>query len=183
MSSRNVDDLVPEFSQKAKSLITNCKNRGYGMRPFATLRSPFEQAKLWRQSRSREEIQDRINEYKHKGATFLAYCLESVGPQEGRRVTSVGPGFSWHQWGEAMDCFWLVDRKAEWSTRKKINGLNGYHVYAEEAVALGLTAGGNWSSFKDWPHIQLRAASNPGRVLTIEEIDREMEARFSGDQI
>ena len=77
-----------------------------------------------------------------------------------------------------MDCFWLVDGHAEWSTKKKINGLNGYQVYAQEADALGLTAGGLWSSFKDWPHVQLRAANSPLGVMTIVEIDQIMRERF-----
>lgn len=96
------------------------------MRPNAGLRDPFEQAKLWRQSRSIEEILAAIDELRSVGAPFLAHCLESVGPQHGDPVTNAPPGYSWHQWGEAVDCFWLLGGKAEWSSTKKVGGLNAY---------------------------------------------------------
>jgi len=174
----NLKDLVPGFRQKAETLIKNCTQSGIEMRPFFTIRTPFEQAKFWRQSRTKEEIRKKISELKKSGADFLAFCLESVGPQNGEHVTNSIPGFSWHQWGEALDCFWVVDGKAEWSTTKKINGVNGYRVYADEAKKLGLDAGGFWSSLKDWPHVQLRSVSNPGKVFTLMHINQEMKNRF-----
>ena len=82
------------------------------------------------------------------------------------------------RYGEALDCFWVVDGRAEWSTVKKVNGLNGYHVYAEEAEELELTAGGHWTTLKDWPHVQVRAASSPGKIMSINQIDEGMRARF-----
>ena len=65
-----------------------------------------------------------------------------------------------------------------YAIRKKIKGKNGYVNYAAKAKSLALTAGGLWSSFRDWPHVQLRSASNPGRIYTLEQIDREMKKRF-----
>ncbi len=174
----NIEDLVPEFRQRAQQLLQNCTERGVAMRAYFTLRSPFDQAKLWRQSRSREEIDRQIAEFRANGADFLAHCLESVGPQFGDPVTNAPPGYSWHQWGEAVDCFWLVDGHAEWSTLKKIDGINGYRIYAEEAQSLGLEAGGFWRSIKDWPHVQLRALSHPAKVFTLQQINDEMLARF-----
>lgn len=176
----DLDLLVPELKTKTLELLERCRQRGYVMRANYGLRHPLEQAKLWRQSRSREEILAKIAEFRAAGADFLAFCLESVGPQHGDPVTNVPPGYSWHQWGEAVDAFWLLDSKAEWSTTKKVNGENAYHVFADEAEALGLTAGGHWKKFKDWPHVQLRATSNPGALFTAVEIDREMKKRFGG---
>jgi peptidoglycan L-alanyl-D-glutamate endopeptidase CwlK len=170
--------LVQEFRGSVESLIANCERRGIEMRPNAGVRTPFDQARLWRQSRTTEEIMDKIDDFRTAGADFLAFCLESVGPQHGDPVTNAPPGFSWHQWGEALDCFWVVDGRAEWSTVKKVNGLNGYHVYAEEAEELELTAGGHWTTFKDWPHVQMRAASSPGKIMSVNQIDEAMRARF-----
>ena len=170
--------LVPEFRSSVETVIANCAARGIEMRAHGGLRTPFEQAKLWRQSRAIEEIEAEIAKLLAKGAEFLAHCLESVGPQQGKHVTNAVPGKSWHQWGEAADCFWVVDGKAVWS-QKKVNGLNGYHVYAEEAEALGLTAGGHWPNFKDWPHLQMRSASNAMSVMSIQEINDAMKERFS----
>ncbi len=61
---------------------------------------------------------------------------------------------------------------------KKVDGLNGYVNYAEKARSLELTAGGFWSSFKDWPHVQMRKESNPGRLFSLQEINQEMADRF-----
>jgi peptidoglycan L-alanyl-D-glutamate endopeptidase CwlK len=176
--SRDLSDLVPEFRRQVEGVLSACDSSGYPMRQFFTLRTPFEQGVLWRQSRSREQVERKIDELRAGGAEFLAHCIASVGPQNGRHVTNAIPGFSWHQWGEAVDCYWLLDKDAEWSVRRKIGGINGYADYARIADSLGLTAGGFWSSFKDWPHVQLRHESNPGRVFDIRQIDEEMTNRF-----
>lgn len=174
----DLDRLVPELKASVLNLVARCRARGIEMRPYDGLRDPFEQARLWRQSRSIEEITAKIAQFVAQDAPFLADCLRRVGPQRGDPVTNTPPGISWHQWGEAIDCFWLVDGKAEWSTRRLVNGLNGYQVYAAEAAALGLTAGGNWPRFKDWPHVQLRSANNASDVMSLAQIDAAMKAKF-----
>lgn len=93
-------------------------------------------------------------------------------------MTNALPGASWHQWSEAVDCFWLIDGKASWSTRISVGGVNGYRVYAEEASALGLDAGGHWTRLRDWPHAQLRRESSPLGTMTWAEVDLQMRARF-----
>lgn len=174
----DLQPLVAEFRAKVEDLVANCRQHGGEMRPYCALRTPFEQAKLWRQSRALEEIRDKIASLKAAGADFLAHCIESVGPQNGGHVTNAPPGLSWHQWGEAVDCMWIVGGQAEWSTTKKVNGVNGYRLYAEEARKLGLSAGGLWTSFKDWPHVQLRAAGSPEKIMPLKDIDAEMRRRF-----
>lgn len=176
----DLDKLDPALKTKVLELIKRCQKRGVDMRPSNGLRDPFEQARLWRQSRSAEEITLKIQQFETAGASFLAECIRSVGPQHGPHVTNTPPGISWHQWGEALDCFWLVDSKAEWSTQKLINGVNGYKIYAEEAKNVGLDAGGLWKKFKDWPHVQLRAAASAQSVMSLIEIDTTMKERFGG---
>ena len=179
--SRDLDALEPDFKLKVEELLSACDEYGYPMRQFFTLRSPFEQGKLWRQSRSTKQIQVKLSELNSKGASFLAHCIESVGPQNGRHVTNAIPGLSWHQWGEAVDSFWLVEGNAEWSTKKKIDGVNGYANYANIANSMELDAGGLWRSFKDWPHVQLRGESNPRKVYSLEDINSEMESKFGNN--
>lgn len=174
----NLNLLVPEFKEMVLALLDRCAARGCELRAYFSLRSPLEQAKLWRMSRAIEEINGRIASLEAAGALYLAKCLRDAGPQDGKPVTNALPGYSWHQWGEAVDCFWLVDGAADWSAARKVDGQNGYRVYAEEATALGLTPGGYWTSLKDWPHVQLRPADHPGKVLTLQEIDAAMRQRF-----
>jgi hypothetical protein len=170
--------LNPEFEKAIIDVISLCMDKGIEMRPYCTIRDPFEQARLWRQSRTKEEILQKIRYLNNAGAGFLAYCLESVGPQNGRHLTNAIPGFSWHQWGEAVDCVWVAQNKSLWSVHKKIAGVNGYRVYAEASALLGLTAGGLWKKIKDWPHVQLRSQASPGKIMDILEIDFEMKKRF-----
>jgi hypothetical protein len=170
--------LVPAFKTAVGTLLERCGARGVEMRPYFTLRSPYEQARLWRQSRTTEEIVGKMAELRKAGAHFLVLCLESVGPQAGRHVTNAPPGFSWHQWGEAVDCFWAVSGRAEWSTQKKLKGHNGYRVYTELAAKLRLHAGGLWPRLKDWPHLQMRPEGSPAEIMTVEEIDAAMRERF-----
>ncbi|MET3650526.1 M15 family metallopeptidase [Dyella japonica] len=170
--------LVQPFRTKVGSLVDACARRGCELRPYMARRDPFEQARLWRQSRSIEEITKKIDTLKAAGAPFLAKCIDQVGPQSGSLVTNAPPGFSWHQWDEAVDCFWVVRGAAEWSTRRLINGLNGYQVLADEAEKLGLTAGGHWKSLKDWPHVQLRPAAAPSDAMSVKDINTAMQQRF-----
>jgi peptidoglycan LD-endopeptidase CwlK len=172
------ESILSEFKEKVLKVISICREQGIEMRPFCVVRDPFAQARLWRQSRTIEEISLKITDLKNKSSDFLAYCLDSVGPQHGKYATNALPGLSWHQWGEAVDCMWVVDGKAEWSVQKKVGGLNGYRYYTEIAAGLGLTAGGTWKKFRDWPHVQLRIESSPAKCMSIIRIDAEMKNRF-----
>jgi hypothetical protein len=167
------------FREKIEELLSGLKKSGVEMRPYFGLRTPAEQAALWRQSRSIEEIHAAVKRLKNAGANFLADVLVDVGPKHGPHVTNALPGLSWHQWGEAIDCFWAVNGTAEWSASKKIDGVNGYQFYAGRAKDFSLDAGGLWSSFKDWPHVQLRKFGSPVSAgMTLSEIDIEMQDRF-----
>jgi len=149
------------------------------MKPCDTLRDPYTQARLWRQSRSKAVIQKKIKELKEKGAPFLAHCIESVGPQSGPHVTNAIPGLSWHQWGEAVDCYWSAKGKVVWDQNLKIAGVNGYQAYAEEAKKLGLNSGYYWSKLKDVPHVQFRTFSNSLIIYSIEYINKYISLSFN----
>lgn len=180
----SLNDLDPGFRTKVGELLPRCAQQGARMVPTQGLRTPWQQAIYWRQSRSISEIAAAIAMLQNAGAAFLAGVLDAVGPQHGREVTKVLPGNSWHQWGEALDCFWEVDGRAEWSTTRKVNGVNGYHVYAGAAKALGLDAGLFWTRFKDAPHVQLRRTANPlASGLTWPAIDRAMQERFGASPL
>jgi len=82
--------------------------------PLFTIRTPEQQARRWRQSRTSEEIGEKVNWLRAQGAPYLASVIEDVGPQFGPKVTNAIPGLCWHQWGEAIDCFWNIEDRAEW---------------------------------------------------------------------
>lgn len=163
--------LKTEFRIKVEEGLAKCKAQGLEMRPIFTIRTPLEQAKLWRQSRTIEQIQQKITALQAAGAHYLATCIQAAGAQNGPRVTGVGPGFSWHQWGEAVDCMWVKNGKAEW------NDLTGYKQYAVIMKGLGLRVGADFSS-PDFPHVQFRQ-EEISSLYSVKEVNDEMEKRFA----
>ena len=144
-----LDTLHPDFRAKVEQLLANLARQGFTLRPYCTVRDPFEQAKLWRQSRSSQQIKTMVARLRAQGAGRIAACIEEVGPRSGKPVTNAVPGYSWHQYGEAIDCFLLdKDGHADWDSSAL-----GYVAYAREATALGLRAG---RDFGDSPHVQFR---------------------------
>ena len=171
-------DIDPDFRQLVDQTLAACRQRGVEMVPYFGIRTPLEQGAFWRQSRSTQEINDKIAELRSKGASFLADCIEAAGPKFGAHVTNAIPGNSWHQWGEAVDCYWLYNGTAEWSI-DRLGNKNGYRIYAEEGTGHGLTAGGYWQSIKDWPHLQKRKDDSPTKAgISIVEIEAKMRALF-----
>jgi len=168
-------DLVPEFQDKVRIVLKACAQAGFELRPYTSLRSPDEQAILWRQSRAREQVRAQIDTLRAEGAFFLAACIERVGPHSGRHVTNAIPGLSWHQWGEAVDCVVIDGGKAIWDTDHP-----GWAAYGKAAQQAGLEAGMFWK-FKDSPHVQLRTAASPSSAgISIVEVDRIMRERWGG---
>ena len=170
--SRDVELLEPDFKTTALAVLNKCKKQGHVLRPFFTVRHPAIQCKLWRQSRSTSEIKQACVILKQEGAEYLSELLESVGPQHGRWATSALPGQSWHQWGEAIDCFVVNGYgKAVWSSRHE-----GYKCYGETAKELGLNAGYFWQR-QDAVHLQKRK-DTVRSLYTWRQIDEEMQRRF-----
>lgn len=166
------NDLDPKLADGVREVVRRCKTDGYKLVPYFGLRTPWEQAKLYRQSRSTAEINSRVQELRSNGAPFLAEVLDSVGPQpSGPKVTNAPPGLSWHQWSEAVDSYWWLNGQIEWFKTE------GYKVYADHARALGLTAGFYWSD-PDLGHVQLRSVSSPRKTYSFPEIDDTMRERF-----
>lgn len=167
-------DLVPSFHAEVSDVIDLCKEKNVIIVPYSTLRDPWEQAKLWRQSRGESEIQRAIKRLKDGGAKWLAEVIESVDPQYGNHVTDALPGMSWHQWGEAVDCY-VADHagKPIWDGQHP-----GYKVYADCAREIGLTAGYYWQNLFDPCHVQARSGSVRD-IFTLAEIDRAMRAKFA----
>lgn len=150
--NQHLQNLHPEFRARVEQLLVNCQKQGISLRPFYGMRSLEEQAKLWRQSRSRAEIDRAIGFLRKQAADKIADIIEEVGPQIGRWATNALPGESWHQWGEAVDCFVYDEdaKKAIWSAKHE-----GYRIYGEEARKLGLVSGYFWQS-QDAVHVQMR---------------------------
>lgn len=170
------ENLDNSFRDKVLQLLDTCDRLGYTMYPFCGFRSPQVQACYWGKGRCQEDINHAVNYLLVQKANYLAEIMATVLPDESAEiVTHALPGLSWHQWGGALDCFWLVGEEQEWDHTRKINGFSGYEIYAKEATKLGLTAGFNWETFKDAVHIQFTSNSSPLDIYTWEEIDMKMK--------
>lgn len=161
-------ELDTEFAAKLELVLDECLEKGYKMVPYDGIRPPVIQGGYWRRSRSASVVQNKISELQAAGAFFLASAIDDAGPQNGDWATNAIPGYSWHQWGEAVDCYWENNGKAEWED------LEGYRVYASVAEDNGLVSLG---SIGDWVHVQKRSGSI-GNTYTLAEINTEMKARF-----
>ena len=174
-----LDELSDVCRSRFEALFADCETNGTPMRPYFVRRRPRKQAALWRQSRSRLEVETGIAWLRAAGAPMLAKIIVDVGPQWGRWATNAVPGNSWHQWDEAVDAYAEVDGRMSWDTVPGQVGGPGdafYRFYAERAVALGLTSLG--PRLGDWVHVQASPRSSPARVMGWPEIDAEMRRRF-----
>ncbi|WP_426327276.1 M15 family metallopeptidase [Pedobacter sp. R-06] len=171
-------ELTVELQSKLKMTIDNCEKRNVKMQIIEGLRNPFLQAIYWRQSRKIKEIKAKIDELNEAQAFFLSFCIKAVGSQYGTFATNAIPGFSWHQWGEAADCVWVIQGKKCWDLNLLVDNINGYRVYAEEARKVGLDCGFFWPHFQDACHVQLKEIAGPDKLISIKDIDLQMQIRF-----
>jgi peptidoglycan L-alanyl-D-glutamate endopeptidase CwlK len=180
--TNRINRLDSHFAAKLNDVLTELEKLHIEMRVYCSDRNLLDQAKLWRQSRTRKTIDGACEQLRAAGAPYIAHIIEIAGPQFGPRVTNAVPGNSWHQWGEAIDAVWIVDGKAEWSPIKlEACGsgpmVNGYREMAKLAKDIGLTSGGNWNS-PDWPHLQFRQAGAPDDAYSWDAIEERMKARY-----
>jgi len=162
---------------KITNLLENLKKKNYDFRPVQGYRDLATQARYWRQSRTRIEVEQQIEAWKKQGADFLAEALESVGPQNGPHVTNALPGFSWHNHGKAVDCYLYVH-----GTMVTNGEHPGYKEYADEAKELGLTPGYyfqiNGKPFRDSVHVQTEP-TGVRNLYTLREINELFKNKYT----
>ena len=162
--------LDPAFRLKVEHTLTACEVAGFHLRVTYGPRSPVDQAKLWRRSRSSAEVRDALTVMRGKGALWLASMLEGVGPQpSGAWATNALPGQSWHQHGLAVDVVWLVNGAAVWTTGPG----SGYDAWRTIGTANGLHRG----PVSDWAHMQ--GPPEGGPRMGWPELDRAMRERWA----
>lgn len=156
------------MAELAKKVQEYCKNKGFALLIYCTRRTFLEQAKLYRQGRSTQEIKKEIATLRETGYHESANAIEAAGVQKGSHVTNAAPGESWHNYGMAFDAVPVEDNKALWNYAEN---QKQWDVYAEALYIHGLHWGGNFKSFKDYPHAQLMNG-NPLQKLFKKEITK-----------
>lgn len=182
---RRLDLLVPEFLAPLTRAIERTKDRGFDVRPVGTLRTPWEQARLWRSSRSGTEIREKIAYLRVLNLGYLADILEVVGPQPtGKWKTNAIPGMGWHSWGQACD-FGVFEGGVDSHGGRYIDDdpdHPGYVAIAEESRAEGLTAGRYWKKHPDPPHVQLSMVDSPASIYSMSKVQVVMREMYGTDE-
>ncbi len=158
MASRSLDDLRPEFRERADYFLNLCSISGLDVLVYCTLRDNAEQARLFRCGRGIAEIMRRRDQltvmWKRPD---LAKILMDVGPQKGNRIcTYAGPGQSLHPYGYALDGAPLQGGKLPWADGEDEIDKGLWAAYGEAARKAELEWAGNWLGRKrEMPHVQM----------------------------
>ncbi len=135
--------LHPDVAKAAANFIRDAYNRGIKLRITQGLRTYAEQEALYAQSRL---PLDQVNALRQKAG------MAPIEASENNEVTRAKPGSSYHNFGLAFDVVEIRDGKAIWST----GAGSKWDTIGALGKAHGLEWGGDWTSFKDRPHFQLR---------------------------
>lgn len=162
-SSARFIGLHPVVLAAATALIERCYARGVPILITQGLRTIAEQNALYEQGRTKP----------------------------GAIVTNARGGYSYHNFGMAVDFALLLPNGSSVSWDMKLDGnknnVADWQEVVQEAKKLGLEWGGDWTSFKDYPHFQmvfgltltqLRAGRKPSETAmakALANIDRQMK--------
>lgn len=145
----SLSKLHPYVKVQAEKLLVNANKRLKSHKMIITqaYRSKEEQDKLF--------AQGRTNKFDNKGKRLSV-------------VTNARGGRSMHNYGLAID-FALVTpdgKTAVWDINKDFDkdGKADWMEVVAEAKKLGFEWGGDWKSFKDYPHFQMTAGLSDSQV-------------------
>lgn len=180
MASRRINDLEVGLRSRVGAVVSELRRNGVDLLVYCTYRSPEEQARLYRKTRTFMEIEFKAQKFSERGFSFLADILMGVGPQRGilgRHVTFAGPGESWHQYRLAFDAAPIIDGKFLWNAyiedakRVMENLRPEWSKYGKAAKKYKFYWAGYWTNFQEFPHCQAMVGSNPLKILSPETIE------------
>lgn len=136
-SEKNMGSGIhPVVKESALEMVKRAYQEGIFVQISAGYRSMEEQAKLYGQ-----------------GRLGYIYDGKNYSNLSKPRVTNAMPGQSYHNYGLAIDYFIVSDdgKNAIWTVDAK------WKRVAAIGKSLGFAWGGDWSSFKDYPHLDMTA--------------------------
>lgn len=90
----------------------------------------------------------------------------------GPKVTNARPGTSYHQYGLALDFCLQVNGKLVWKV--DTNWMKVVNVFK----ATGFEWGGDWKSFKDQPHLEMKFGYNVKQLLALYKAGKVDKNRY-----
>lgn len=164
-SEKNMGNVNPSLKEYALELIKRCYKQGVYVQLASGYRSHEEQAKLFGQGRS---------SFMYKGKQYGR--IKDANGKQLNIVTNAEPGQSIHNYGLAID-FFLVSSdgvKGIWDTYVDLDkdGKRDWLEVVAIAKKMGFEWGGDWKSFRDYPHLQYT------KGLTLNQIGRGSRPAF-----
>jgi len=142
------------MQERVHQFVRFCDELGVKILIYCTYRTVEEQARLYRKGRNISDINRKAHQLREEyGRPDLADLLIAVGPQHGSIVTNAGPGQSMHNYRLAADGVPLLDGKPVWNTRTR-DEQEAWGIYGDMALRAGLEWAGNWTRFREFPHVQ-----------------------------
>jgi len=180
--SKDLNDLAPTLRATCIEHLYQSKQEGIDMRILQTWRPLEQQARLYRSTRSIEEIRAKVQDLIHLGCQHCADVLLSVGPQPYpnwlqpyQHLTMAAPGESKHHKLHIFNGIWACayDTGCFDADGKYIQ--DGNHRDYVTAGRIGTGLGLQWlgegpQKFKEAAHFQL--AGLPGtkeRIMLVVE--------------
>lgn len=159
---KSLEGLHPYVKKQAEALLerANCRLKHHKMIITQALRTNEEQATIYGQGRK----------------SFI-YKGKEYGNPNKPVVSNAKPGSSTHNYGLAIDFALVIPdgKRAVWDINTDFDkdGRADWMEVVEEAKNLGFTWGGDWESFKDFPHLEMTAG------LTIKELSAGKQPDFN----
>lgn len=154
MKHNDLSSLGKRFRRKAESVLAMADAMDFGLMICCTVRTFEQQARLYRQGRRIDVIHQKAHQLcEDYHRPDLATILMDVGPQYGPIVTNAAPGESLHNYGMAFDAVPMVHGKPVWNADE--TSITHWNTYGELVRSAGLEWGGDWRTFKDYPHAQM----------------------------
>lgn len=123
VSEKRLAEIYPGLADLVRAMADQLAAEGIDIRVTQSLRPMAEQEALYAQGRT----------------------------ASGDIVTNAQAGYSWHNYGLAVDVAPLTPQGPDWNTSHPVWG----RIVAVGS-ALGLESGSAWRTFPDWPHFQFR---------------------------
>lgn len=137
-TDKTIRSIHPSLQALAKEFVIRLeKEKGITVRVYFGLRTFLEQNQLYAKGRTTAELLEKgIKAI--KGAPSL------------KKVTNAPGGFSFHNFGLAIDLVEIKDGAAIWSSSS-----SNWAVIGAFGESIGWEWGGSWNSFVDRPHFQV----------------------------
>lgn len=145
-SAKQLVGLHPVVLKATEALIDYCYSKGINIVVSQGLRTIAYQNSLYAQGRTQAQLNS-------------AGLSHVIAKPTMTKVTDARGGYSYHNFGLAIDfCLLLPDGKnVTWDMSKDYNSNNvrDWIEVVDGAKALGFSWGGDWITFKDYPHFDI----------------------------